>query len=346
MTRSIFLRQQSTATKCLCAALILAVALPAVASDKPIAKPKSPRTVLVEAESLKPANEWRPPLRLATGASARGWLGRMPPKRIRKKTVSAMPPAAPISEPTDISQFPKPAPPLSIRRSPLSMLADETASLNNFAEPLLLKPASGSKSGVKVKRISQSVAQPQETTEEPVTETLPAIELPPTDKTGNASAILDDFLYTRPLAAVSLSSSIAATTLTGAELKQPTDLAGEVFRSYGVYHELPAVHLSRAYCRNQYPISFNPLYFEDPNLERCGVGCGCMTDLVSAVRFFGRVPVVPYMIGANPPCTCVRSLGDCPACHTFGCGAYVPPLDSHGTALQAAATVGLIFLLP
>ena len=98
--------------------------------------------------------------------------------------------------------------------------------------------------------------------------------------------------------------------------------------------------------RNGHLSWFNPLYFEDPNLERCGHHHGCLTDAVSAVRFFGRAPFKPYLMGVNPPHSCVRSLGDCDRCSSFGRRAYIPDPTPEAIALQAAATVGLVFAIP
>jgi hypothetical protein len=101
--------------------------------------------------------------------------------------------------------------------------------------------------------------------------------------------------------------------------------------------------------RNSYPIKHNPLYFEDPNLERCGLGHGCLTDAASLVRLAGRVPLMTYMMAVNPPHSCVRAKPDCPTCHGFGLDAYVPnpgELDVGAAALHAAVVVGVIFLIP
>ena len=66
----------------------------------------------------------------------------------------------------------------------------------------------------------------------------------------------------------------------------------------------------------------NPLYFEDPNLERCGVHCGCFTTVKSAACFFGNAVALPYLAVATPPRTCMPTLGDCPTCAEFDTDAY------------------------
>ncbi|MEZ6129615.1 MAG: hypothetical protein R3C59_13110 [Planctomycetaceae bacterium] len=150
----------------------------------------------------------------------------------------------------------------------------------------------------------------------------------------------------RPLNQVSLSAAQRAEGLTGEKLKEPVDKAAELFSEFGVLYESPrlvGVPSPRRIC---HPIQYNPLYFEDPNMERCGIGHGCLTEVVSAARFFGRVPLLPYLVGSNCPQSGVASLGDCPSCHAFGHDAYLAPLNVQGVAFQAACTVGVIFLIP
>lgn len=313
---------------------------------------KSPRTVIEDnlppVPVKSPPESYRAPIRLATGAAARGWLGRMPERRQTSTPKSVLPPPAPLMEPVDpmpvdSAFFPAPVPPATIRRT------NDTATRHRLSRGATLAPpigsdvfapqsVSNSKKSLQVKPISQS--------ESPATQQSSENQDAATDDTTPAVSDVDLLLYGRPLANVSLSSAIQAETLSGEVLKTPDDQAGQIFSGYGVYQELPAMRYGSRWQANQTPMFFNPLYFEDPNLERCGQGHGCFTELVSAVRFFGRVPVVPYMMGANPPLSCVPSLGDCPTCHVFGCDAYLPPLDKDAAALQTACTVGLIFLLP
>ena len=98
--------------------------------------------------------------------------------------------------------------------------------------------------------------------------------------------------------------------------------------------------------RDSYPFHHFPLYFEDPNLERCGRGFGCFTTVVSVAHFYGTIPVLPYCMTAEPPRQCVQTLPDCPACQRFGCDAYLPPWSWKAAVVQAAATVGAVFIVP
>ena len=98
--------------------------------------------------------------------------------------------------------------------------------------------------------------------------------------------------------------------------------------------------------RNTHTLYHNPLYYEDPNLERCGQGHGCLTNAVSAVHFGTAIAFTPYLTGATCPNTCVRALPDCPTCHSFGHDAYCPGWSWKGAAAQAAAVTGLYFVIP
>lgn len=46
---------------------------------------------------------------------------------------------------------------------------------------------------------------------------------------------------------------------------------------------------------------FQPLYWEEINLERHGVSGGRLQPLISGVRFFGKVPILPYKMTLMPP---------------------------------------------
>ena len=105
-----------------------------------------------------------------------------------------------------------------------------------------------------------------------------------------------------------------------------------------------------------------PLLFEDPNLERLGYTCGCriswcgeerslhtgkcLQPFLSAAHFFGRVPMIPYLCGVDPPCEPIYTLGvDRP-------GSPVPyrrhfiPLSLRGALYQAGVSVGLVYAIP
>ena len=82
-----------------------------------------------------------------------------------------------------------------------------------------------------------------------------------------------------------------------------------------------------------------PLYFEDVSLERCGESCGVAQPITSSAKFAGSVLTLPFRIGTQPWCRTVVTDPDC-------CDECYLPCSSHGAALQAIATVGLIFIIP
>lgn len=91
-----------------------------------------------------------------------------------------------------------------------------------------------------------------------------------------------------------------------------------------------------------------PLYFEQPNLERYGshLGGQCEASLEAAAHFVGSTLALPYQVAAQPPSSCVYTLGvyrpgNCNP-HFF----HVSPLSVKGLAAQGAAVTGLVFLFP
>ncbi|QDT79611.1 hypothetical protein Mal35_30750 [Gimesia maris] len=94
-------------------------------------------------------------------------------------------------------------------------------------------------------------------------------------------------------------------------------------------------------------IPYNPLYFEEPYLERYGYNYGpAIQPFISAGRFFGRVPALPYMIGAYPIHECQYDLGyerpgDCPPYQVERL-----PFSARGALFESLTVTGLIFLIP
>lgn len=92
--------------------------------------------------------------------------------------------------------------------------------------------------------------------------------------------------------------------------------------------------------------SYNPLYFEEPNLERYGYNYGAIQPFVSAGRFFGRVAILPYMIGAYPlhetryPLGYARP-GDDPLYQVEKL-----PFSARGAVFEGLTATGLVFLIP
>jgi len=134
----------------------------------------------------------------------------------------------------------------------------------------------------------------------------------------------------------------------------PEDVAASAFAAQGAFEHHGAFHrddilmppLQTQYQRVAPWIAYNPLYFDDPRLERDGYHFGCVEPIVSAARFYGRIPLWPYMIGATHPRDCVYSLGqgrpgDCRPYHET-----LPKHSARGVAYQAAAVTSGALLLP
>lgn len=90
-----------------------------------------------------------------------------------------------------------------------------------------------------------------------------------------------------------------------------------------------------------------PLYFEDVALERYGHEWGPVVQpVVSTVRFFGDLAILPYKMGIHPPNECQHPLG------YYRPGSCAPwslkpvPLSLRGAATQAAFVTGTVFTLP
>jgi len=93
-------------------------------------------------------------------------------------------------------------------------------------------------------------------------------------------------------------------------------------------------------------VAYRPLYFEDPWLERHGYHYRCLQPMVSAAKFYGRIPFLPYMKGADACTDCTYSLGmgrpgDCPP-HFF----TLPKKSGRGLLYQAAFVTGTALLTP
>ena len=56
--------------------------------------------------------------------------------------------------------------------------------------------------------------------------------------------------------------------------------------------------------------SHQPLYFEQPNLERYGHHHGIYQPAISGAHFFTSVAILPYKVGAYRPCEEIYTLGN------------------------------------
>jgi hypothetical protein len=185
----------------------------------------------------------------------------------------------------------------------------------------------------------QAVAPPRETYVIPAT--------PPCDIAGGDS-VANMFQAVNSISVTG--HSTAPPTVPKQATKMELDLPANqacAFRQYDV----PNYYLNNGYGiqrapRNTHAFRNNPLYFEDANLERCGISNGCLTTATSAVQFTAITALLPYLTTATHPRECVQALPDCPTCGSFGTDAYFPEWSWKGAVVQAAAVTGLVYIIP
>lgn len=131
----------------------------------------------------------------------------------------------------------------------------------------------------------------------------------------------------------------------------PTGEAGEDY-PYACTLDDGTIFAPRLWCDITYTwkatgLCHKPLYFEDVHLERYGHSWGpYVQPLVSGAHFFGRLPILPYMMGLQTPDECVYTLGHY---RPGDCAPYLidpVPFTWRAALFQAGATVGVAAILP
>lgn len=128
----------------------------------------------------------------------------------------------------------------------------------------------------------------------------------------------------------------------------PPDCSSQMFAGYRSAHDAaPNISLSEFHWE---PTNFfhYPLYFDDTPLERYGQSlCPPLQPAISGARFFLTFPVIPYKMGVDRTHDCITTLGHHRPGNCAPCTREVL-FRGHPSAalLQAATTVGLVFLLP
>ena len=94
-------------------------------------------------------------------------------------------------------------------------------------------------------------------------------------------------------------------------------------------------------------LRYQPLYFEEVNLERHGyMRCRLLQPLTSAARFFAALPALPYKMVLQRPYHPNFALGH----HRPGSRApwywQRLPLQTRAGLVEAGVVVGLVFLIP
>lgn len=92
---------------------------------------------------------------------------------------------------------------------------------------------------------------------------------------------------------------------------------------------------------------YMPTYFDDVPLERYGqTKRRFLQPFISGSRLLIQFPALPYKMGVDRPHACITTLGHRPPGNCLPCIKQTLPHSSDATFVQAAATVGLVFLLP
>jgi hypothetical protein len=163
----------------------------------------------------------------------------------------------------------------------------------------------------------------------------------------NEPADVSERAARRSLSEIRLGDSLTQLSDSGEHLPTPESLhEGARISAPVEHHFVPAPWVGSHASRNTFQIRYQPLYFEDPNMERCGDSHGLFTEATSIAHFAGRIPLLTYMMASNSPHECVNALPDCPTCSQFGTDAYLPRPTVKAIAAQAAATVAGIYIFP
>jgi hypothetical protein len=92
---------------------------------------------------------------------------------------------------------------------------------------------------------------------------------------------------------------------------------------------------------------YQPLYFEEVNVERYGRSLGLFQPLASAASFYGRIPLLPYMVFAKPARRCTyHSHWTLPGYRIPNREPYDIILSRYGAGAEIAVAYGLILLIP
>ena len=130
----------------------------------------------------------------------------------------------------------------------------------------------------------------------------------------------------------------------------PVDLNRKAFGEPLTFQAAQSTESSTVWAPGPTPDSLNfpyqPLYFEESNLERYGRSCGHLQPALSGMRFFATIPSLPYAMTVRRPNQ--PYIWRWP--YEAGWGAprvrELPPLDAKAGLVQASLLTGLIFVVP
>lgn len=93
-------------------------------------------------------------------------------------------------------------------------------------------------------------------------------------------------------------------------------------------------------------IPYQPLYFEEANLERYGRSCGRLQPAASALRFFATIPVLPYALTLHHPNQNYFWYWPYEAGWAAPRVRELKPFDRKAGLVEAAVLTGLAVLIP
>jgi hypothetical protein len=140
--------------------------------------------------------------------------------------------------------------------------------------------------------------------------------------------------------------SIAINTPDG---ETPTDIAAKKFNQLPLVLEGPGWQrpwLASEFFWTAPAVGYQPLYFEDANLERYGHSFGVLQPAVSAGRGFGQFMALPYQMTLQPPREIVYPLGYARPGDRVMYQAERLEWDARAAAVEAGVLTGFIFLIP
>lgn len=211
----------------------------------------------------------------------------------------------------------------------LGELMDDELSLRDLMLEDFEKEASGHEGVVRGDAEEQGEAEetepnePEETTdvddeleETDEEENDESLEEPTPSKTTKSSAW--DRLN-RPLSEIQLNQSTSAFDGASDKAGVPTNVAADLISADVAGWITASGSVIPIHARRTAPFSHRPLYFEDPNLERCGNGLGCLQNPVSAIRFLGDAFSLPYQMTRRDPGCPVAATGVCRCGEAISC---------------------------
>lgn len=110
---------------------------------------------------------------------------------------------------------------------------------------------------------------------------------------------------------------------------------------------VPRVFTPTMYTWKASALCYKPLYFQQASLERYGHTWGpILQPFISGAQFYLTVPILPYLMGVDPPCECKYALG------YYRPGSCAPkmicpvPISLRGGLLEAGIILGGVALVP